>query len=78
VGELVMTVLKHQPAATTTATTVMPSGDPASNTDSEGPSIVRYILVGILSVILVFAVLLLVAMLKRDMKRRKRGKPRML
>jgi hypothetical protein len=74
-----MTVMKQQPVSTTTvASTTMPSGDPASDTDSEGLPFYHYLLVGMLSVIFVFAVLLLIAMLKRDMKRRKRGKPRML
>jgi D-alanyl-D-alanine carboxypeptidase len=79
VGILEMTVMKQQPVSTTTvASTTMPSGDPASDTDSEGLPFYHYLLVGMLSVIFVFAVLLLIAMLKRDMKRRKRGKPRML
>ncbi|MDW7658322.1 MAG: D-alanyl-D-alanine carboxypeptidase family protein [Bacillota bacterium] len=82
VGVLVMTVLKQQPTPTASGSSIGPSigpsDDPTADTNAEGPSIIRYILVGILSVILAFAVLLLVAMLKRDMKRRRRGKPRML
>lgn len=80
VGLLEVTVLKLQPTPTPTAaaTSIAPSSDPAADAGTGGPTILRYLLIGLAGIVFVFAILLLIAMVKRDLSRRRRGRPRML
>jgi hypothetical protein len=51
---------------------------PTPAADDEAPEIWRYLLAVVLGLVFLACLLLLVAMLRRDMRRKRRNKPRML
>ncbi|NLO35889.1 MAG: D-alanyl-D-alanine carboxypeptidase [Clostridiaceae bacterium] len=79
-GQILLTLRVVEPSPTvteTTATTAITQA-PVPATDDEDSDVWRYLLAVVLGLVCLVCLLLLVAMLRRDMKRKRRKRPRIL
>jgi len=78
-GQILVMLRAAEPSPTTTTTTTTAAAlTPTPAADDEAPEIWRYLLAVVLGLVFLACLLLLVAMLRRDMRRKRRKKPRML